>query len=321
MATGYMDSAKLLESIKLRAAIPMSQVTFSDSDLLNLANEELELKIIPSVLAVKEEFYVTLSTIPLVANQDDYTIPYRAIGNKVRSVFYEQSTGNLMKLANIPMEHLNEYQYSNGGTLAGFVLENDHLKIVPSVGSNPTGSLSLRYYLKPNAIVEMSRGAKIRSIDRTTGIIEVSNGDTDADTVPSNINVNVQVDFIRAKPINRTYSFDIDLVSVNATAGTITVDPDDIPAGLEVNDWVCTAGETVIPQIPAELHSMLAQAVACRVLESLTDTQALTNATAKLQEMEQKLLSVIDTRVESPFRKVVSPISLLNNGRFRRRFY
>lgn len=317
-----MTSTELLASIKLRAAVPMSQISFSDDDLLAFAQEEIELKLLPSILAVKEEFYVTLATIPLVDNQSDYEIPYRAVGNKVRSIFYEQSPGTMLSLAHVPMELLNNYTINTFPyQFAGFVLENDHLKLVPRIASGAQGNLLVRYYLRPNTVVKMSRGAKIRSIDRTTGIIQVSNGATGLSTVPSNITLSTQVDFIKGKSTNKTYSFDKSIVAVNSAGGTITIDPSDIPSELVVGDWICTAGETVIPQIPPELHVMLAQAVACRVLESLSDTQALQNATAKLQEMEQKLLSVIDTRVESPFRKVVITNSILIKGRVSRRRY
>jgi hypothetical protein len=320
MALGYMTSAELLSSIKLRCAAPISNVTFSDADLLSFADEEIELKLLPSIMAVKEEFYVTLSNIPLVAGQNNYEIPYRAIGNKIRSIFYEQSPGNLISLAHIPVEHMNLYT-SNAYPyqFSGFMLENDHIRLLPAIGTGNTGTLVLRYYLRPNSIVAMSRGARIRSIDRTTGVIEVSNGSTGANTVPSNITITGQIDFIKGKSTNKTYSFDIDPASVNASGGTITFATTDIPSELVVGDWICNAGETVIPQVPPELHVMLAQAVACRVLESLGDTQGLQNANQKLAEMETKLLSVIDTRVESPFRKATLSSGLLNRSRYRRR--
>jgi hypothetical protein len=287
---------------------------------LSFADEEIELKLLPSILAVKEEFYVTAATIPLVQNQNDYEIPYRAVGNKVRSVFYQQTPGNLISLAHIPIEHMNLYTSdAYPYQFAGFMLENDHLRLLPTIGSGQVGSLIVRYYLRPNSIVPMSRGALIRSIDRTTGVIEVSNGATGANTVPLNITINDEIDFIKGKSTNKTYSFDISPASVSASGGTITFDPNNIPDQLVVGDWICNAGETVIPQVPPELHVMLAQAVAYRVLESLGDTQGLANANQKLAEMEQKLLSVIDSRVESPFRKIALSNGLLNRSRYRRR--
>jgi len=322
MSLGYMTSDELLASIKLRCATPISQITFSDENLLAFAQEEIELKLLPNILAVKEEFYVTLATIPLVDNQSDYEIPYRAVGNKVRSVFYEQSPGTMLSLAHVPIELLNNYTINTFPyQFAGFVLENDHLKLVPKIASGAQGNLLVRYYLRPNSVVKMARGARITSIDRTTGVIEVVNGATGAKTVPTNININGQIDFIKGKSTNKTYSFDISAASVNAAGGTITFALSDIPDQLVVGDWICTAGETVIPQVPPELHVMLAQAVACRILESIGDSQGLQNATAKLQEMEQKLLSVIDSRVESPFRKIVVTNSILIKGRVSRRRY
>ena len=323
MPFGYMNSDELIRSVKIRAAVPISQITYSEEDILRFAQEEIEMKMLPNILAVKEEFYVIEEDVPLVSNKADYDIPYRAIGGKIRSVFYKQTSGYLLQLANIPIENLNLYQTNNFPfQFAGIVLQNDQIKLVPSIGVNPVGSLIMRYYLRPNNLVLMSRGARVKTIDRTTGIVTVAIGNTTTSAVPANITSGSQIDFIKAKPSHKTYDFDITPIAVNTGSGTITFNPSDIPEQLAVGDWICSAGETVIPQIPSELHSMLAQAVACRVLESLTDTQALQNATAKLQEMEQKLLSVIDTRVESPGRKVVNTNSMLNKGRlFRRRYF
>lgn len=318
-----MTSEELIASVKVRAAIPISQITFSEEDILRFAQEEIEMKMLPNILAVKEEFYVTEEDIPLVAGKSSYDIPYRAIGGKVRSVYYRDSGGSLLTLANISIENLIEYETSNFPyQFAGVCLQNDQLKLVPSNDSNSGGALQVRYYLRPNNIVLMNRGAQIKSIDRITGVISVVIGETNTTQVPQNITAGTLIDFLKAKPSHKTYDFDIAPLSVNNGSGTITFNPSDIPDELAVGDWICSAGETVIPQIPSELHSMLAQAVACRILESLSDTQALQNATAKLQEMEQKLLSVIDTRLEAPNRKVVSTNSLLSKGSFfRRRYY
>lgn len=323
MPLGYMDSDELIQSIKVRSATPISQITFSEIDILRFAQEEIEMKLLPNILAVKEEFYVTETEIPLVPNKSLYDIPYRAIGGKVRHVIYKHPSNSLLPLANIPIENVLEYEASgNASQLFGVALQNDQLRLVPRVSATTTGSLLLRYYLRPNKLVLMNRGARVKNINFTTGVVTVAIGNTDPSKVPQNITINTKIDFIKAKPSHKTYKFDIQPLAVNTAAGTITFNPTDIPEELEAGDWICVAGETVIPQIPSELHSMLAQAVACRILEALSDTQALQNATVKLQEMEQKLLNVIDTRIEAPAKKAVNPYSLLYRGRlFKRRFY
>lgn len=81
--------------------------------------------------------------------------------------------------------------------------------------------------------------------------------------------------------------------------GTIT-----IPEKLIVNDIIALQEETIIPQIPLELHSMLAQRAAMRCLESLGDVTGLQAAAAKLTDMETKTGMIIDNRVESSPQKI-----------------
>jgi hypothetical protein len=99
---------------------------------------------------------------------------------------------------------------------------------------------------------------------------------------------------------NFTITNTIPVIQVVDQAGTIT-----IPAKLQINDVIALPEETTIPQIPIELHSMLAQRAAMRCLESLGDNTGLQAAAAKLADMEAKTASLIDNRVESSPLKVV----------------
>jgi hypothetical protein len=315
MAKFGFNSSDLITSIKARAAIPLAQSSFSEDDLLNFATEELNLKILPSVLSVREEFYVTEASVPMVSNQSNYKIPYRAVGGKVRFVYLMQSNTQAKPLAQLPMESLVDYKASSFAYQeSGFYLQNDEIIILPPISGIVSASLKFKYYLRPNAIVALSRGALITDINTGTGVITVA-------SVPSNISVTSQVDFIGTTGNFKTKGFDITANVVNTVSKTITVDPASIPSDLAVGDYMCSAGESVIPQIPSELHVMLAQAVACRVLEAIGDTTGLANANAKLAEMEQKLLNVIDNRVEAPGRKVSNRNSFFRNNRFVRRWY
>jgi hypothetical protein len=315
MAKLAMNSSDLLASIKSRALVPTSQITFSDEDLLNFATEEVSLKLVPSILAVREEFYVTEEVQNLVDNQSNYKIPYRSIGNRVRFVYINQSGTQAQPLAQLPIEDIIEYQEDNFSYQnAGFYLQNDEIVIMPPITASANGTIVFKYYLKPNAVVLLSRGAKITAINTTTGEISV-------ETVPSNISVNSEVDFIGSTGNFKTKAFDIIASGVSSISKIIMVSPGDIPTNLSVGDYICTAGETVIPQVPAELQVMLAQAVACRVLEALDDTVGLQNANAKLAEMEAKLLNVISSRIEAPGRKITNRNSFLRNRRYNRQRY
>lgn len=88
-----------------------------------------------------------------------------------------------------------------------------------------------------------------------------------------------------------------------------------LPMYLYVGDVLALQEETIIPQIPVELHSMLSQRVVMRCLEALGDTQGLQNAAAKLQEMEFKTGAMLDDRVEGAPEKIVNRHSFLRLAR------
>jgi hypothetical protein len=278
--------------------------------LLSFATEELNLKLVPCVISVREGFYITEASVPLVSNQSNYKIPYRAIGGKIRFLYYSQNDNRDVSLAQLAMEDLIEYQAATSSFQnTGFYIQNDEIVLVPSISGATSGNLKFKYYLKPNSLVELERGAEITAIDTVTGQITVA-------SVPSNITAASEIDFIGSTGNFKTKGFDIVASNVNSVTKVITVTASDIPSDLQVGDYICTSGESVIPQVPAELQVMLAQAVACRVLEALGDTQGLTNANAKLVDMEAKLLNIISNRVEAPGKKIVNRNSLLRNRRF-----
>ena len=88
-----------------------------------------------------------------------------------------------------------------------------------------------------------------------------------------------------------------------------------IPDELSVGDYLANEGECKIPSIPTELHSMLAQRVACRCLEALGDMAGLQMANQKLAEMELKTGSLIGNRVEGANLKVVNRHGFLRQSR------
>ena len=308
MAVSYLTSSTLISSIKRRALIPSNQKTFQDADFLALANEEIDLGLVPSILTYHEEYFVYEGKVDIEANISSYAIPYRAIGGKFRDLAYEDAAGNLQKMTRIAPEERVNFQNGNGIEANAYYIKGNEVVLVPSVGATPSGKLVFLYYLRPNDLVDEDRVSTVSSIDTNTGIITVDN-------VPDNITVGSKIDFLQAKSGHKTRSFDITVTGADATGGTITVDVSDLPSDLVAGDHIASAGECMIPQIPSDLHSVLAQRVAARCLEALGDTQGLTNANTKLQEMELKTGSLIDNRSEGNPQKITNNNSLLRQRR------
>ena len=312
----------LLKSIKRRAMIPDNQNTFTDQDFIDFLNEEMMIGMVPSILQLKEEYFIFRQVTPLIAEKNNYPVPERALGSKLREVCFIDNP-------NIPVA--NEYEMtqiaiddrytglSNGTGSADFTgfrrfyMLGSDVVLHPSVGPAPYGGLAFYYYLRPNSLVKDNAVATVKSINKTTGEVLI-------ETLPSGFSSSNGIntfDFIKAKSPHNI--LDIDVSSTQISTTSITFPVSKIPKDLEVGDYISLAGQSCIPNIPTELHMVLAQRVAQRALEALGDTEGLNNATAKIAEMENKLTTMLDNRVEGAPRKVVNRALMTGVNRNRRR--
>lgn len=169
MAVGYLTSATLIETVKREAMVPTSQSTFTEADFLSIANQEMRIGLVPSIMQHHEEYYVRDSApIPLVPNQNNYAIPYRAVGGKFRDVFYLDLNNNLRSMTRIFPEDRPYYQQTNfQNRFLYFFIQGNDIVLVPDVGPSPVGSIVFGFYMRPNELVNASRVATIQSIDVT----------------------------------------------------------------------------------------------------------------------------------------------------------
>lgn len=301
----YYTSSTLIESVKRKAMIPATQNTFLDVDFLAFANEEIDMGIVPHILTFHAEYFVVTDYVTLTPNTSRYEIPTRAIGGKLRDVSYQDTGGNIFEMTRIKVDDVPSYQNNviqNSFTM--FYIEGNDLVLIPITGANPIGFLRFSYYLRPNEIVEENRVAIVTGIDYTTGNVTVAN-------VPTNITLTDTLDIVQTKPPFSTLARDVTAIGINTIPNVFTFNIADIPTNLAIGDQIALAGETIVPQIPSDLHSMLAQRVAARCLEALGDQNGLSAANAKLTEMEQKTGAIIQDRVEGAPQKIVNVHSTL----------
>lgn len=312
MSIAYYTTNSLIASIKRRAMLPSNQKTFQTDDFLAFINEELMIGIIPSLMSVHEEYFVTDEDVLLVPNKSSYNIPKRAIGSKLRDIFYKDTSGNLYDMTRIQPEDVAIFQGDNTGyNYRTFLIKGNDVVLVPSVGPSPVGYLNFQYFLRPNKLVEESRISVIQSItenidDTTTYVVN---------TVPTGMTTATKLDILQTEGGHKTRKIDITPISV--TGVSITFDNSELPSGIEVGDHIAFAGECIIPQIPDELHPFLAQRVAAKCLEAMGDGNGLAAANTKLSEMEIKSSVLVDSRVDGAPQKISNYNSILRKNRIR----
>jgi len=390
----YLTSNDLIETIKLNSAFPLSQVTYSDEDLLKFANHELFLAQVPSVMQYHEDYFSYRESVPLKINKSRYDIPYRAIGQKIYDVYYNDpgAGGHLRKLSRIDSADKAFFQFNNNGyiTPAHYYFEANQVCLTTEIGEAITGELVFVYYLRPNNLVLDNRAAVCENFTReiTVDITTMIAGDTltlgsviftagtsfaiganstitasninnaintegthlatvtnnivtafyetldttvsssnsaalsidtkqgiQFDQVPTNITNGSLVDFLKKKGGHRTYTFDVKLGRNVVSSNIIKFDVGQIPEDFEAEDYICSQFECIIPQIPSDLHSLLAERTVARILEAQGDMQGLQMANAKIGDMESRQATMMQNRAEGSPRKVFNRNSLLRYGK------
>lgn len=138
-------------------------------------------------------------------------------------------------------------------------------------------------------------------------------------SIPSNIVSGSMVDLLQTKPGHKLKKMDIKLAANSVSTTEIFFSASDIPSDLVVGDYLCLVNESIIPQIPTDLHNVLAERTCARILAAIGDTEGLQVTNSKLQEMEIRQSNLIDSRVVGAPQKILARNSLLRN--FRRGVY
>jgi hypothetical protein len=280
-----------------------------DEEILDYANEEMEIHIVPLIVSKHQDYYLIREDFPVKPNKIEYPIPYRAIGSQLRKVCVADSGGSLGTMVRITVDDLVTDSVSFQSRNRRYYIQGENIVLDSSNGYNVNEYIVMFYNIRPNSLVLSEKVAIIENIDRENGLILVNN-------IPDHFELDSKFDFIKTKAPHKIISFDLNVLDIQSSTKLITISPDLIPEQLLVGDRIALAGETDVLNCPSELHVMLAQAVATRILESIGDIENLGAADKKLQTMQNNAANLLDNRV------VGSPIKVKPNrglGRSRRR--
>lgn len=313
-----LDSTALIKTVRRRAMIPNDSSTFTDDDIIEILNEEIDVGLLSTILALNEEHLVVHEDQTVSSGTSEYKIPYRSIGNKLRDVALLDSSNNIYEMSRISLEELSDYRsYRSYQDSDIFYVKNNQVVLVDTT-TRAFEKIRMYFYLRPNKLVKTSDVGVISNIDTDTGVVTVSNFPSDFSTLEA-------MDFVSKRSPSKILAYDIVPSSSSQVTKTITFTASDLPSDLSVGDYLCKAEETPVPNIPTELHPVLAQRCAVYVLESLGDTEGLKNAMARLQQMETATQQLIDDRVEGSPQKInprhtTLVQSLSRNHHFRKRY-
>lgn len=310
MTKKVLTTDALVKSVKRRMALPLDQNTFDKQDIIDILNEEMDLQMVSYLLSSNQEYLVNhveyiLAEIPENDARFSFKIPDRAVGNKLRRVCMVNESGTQTPLTRIEPDKLGFFDYLGSNNFSYYV-ENDMIILLEYSLANAT-RIRLYYEMSPSELVEDKYGATILSLNTTTGEIVVND-------IPDNFETGITYDFINANSPNKCVAIDKIPTSINTTSNIMNFNPTDFPTDLKVGDYICVANESIVPQIPTELHPMLAQMAAVAILEAQGDEKGIQIAAARLQKMNEGTKDIISNRVEGNNQKINNMNSPLSNS-------
>lgn len=296
MAAPTYDTETLIANIKRRASVPTSQLTFSDQDFTDLANDELQGEVVPLIMSTRAEYFV--DHYDTVAPADGIIpFPGGTVGNKVRSVCYMQQTNPLI-LINLPQINLDLVAgvgFTNYWVLTGFYIEGNNIHLYPNTSVPTNTTIRIYYYRRTLVLAAPNSYGQIQSIDTNTNTIVL-------DYVPLDWTTSTTVNAVQgASPFNISLE-SASIVSLSSPSITL-----DSVTGLSVGDYLSEEGYSAVPQVPVEAHAYLAQLTAAKCLESLGDLNGMQASLEKSKVLKENLLIMISNRIDGSPKKLINP--------------
>ena len=275
-----LDTSHFLNQVKMKATLPDGRYT--NTEILNIANDVLLSQMVPLILSLKEEYYVRPDTQNITQDTASYTIPYRAYGLALREVKRLSNT-SIVDLFRIDPTDVTSTQT---GTPTSFYLEGHDVVLYPTPQST-VDTLKLSYFITPSKPVESTAVAAITAIDTATGVITT--------TPVSTWTTSDTFDLVSRRNGHKSLAIDLTASVVGASSMTFTAS--DLPSGLAVGDFVCLAQEAPFLQIPDSGFGLMVQMTANELLEDLGDTTALQVGQGKAEQLKAAFVSSLSTRV------------------------
>lgn len=308
-----MTTEDLLASVKSRTLAPTGQITWTNTELTTILNEEFLLNLVPDLHKLREDYFLSRKQTTLTSGQDRYRLPERALGNTLKDLCFVDSANNRNFLSRA--QSRDEFDTVVTGRLSlRYLIEGDEIVLLGD--NNASGSLEFTYPRRPSKLVATTRVAKITNVSSAGGTTTLT-VDTDLSSI---VSTSTPVDFYNHK--SPLFIIQQDVTPTAVTSTTIAVTQTDITDNgsvmLEVGNYVALAQESNLPLIPQEFHPVLAQMGAVYILEALGDQEKFSIATIRLEKMRKQLFDLVQNRVDNSPKHIRHRAGFINRSSITR---
>jgi hypothetical protein len=282
-----------LDAVKRRGNISTSPDGWSDSDLLAIATDEMRDSIVPMLRRLNEEFLIHDYDVSVSAGTDSYPLPSWALAEGLRDVQVADGNGGYVPL----LRREPQDAVSSGLQIktACYYLKDDAVVLVPTPSA--ASGLRMRCLRRPSRLVTVENGIAVTAVASTyveVDSVALDGVTTRAEWVTANASIGAE---LTAGTPGFRYNTEAAPVLVftgpssNRLAMTFSRTP-------SVGDIVTPLGTSVVPQIPADLFALLAQATVCGFLRG-SGQPGLDTAEQKRAAMEAEAVSLFSPRTQN----------------------
>lgn len=309
----------LVASVRRRAQLPDATAdgAISDNDILDIANDEIALRLVPLVRSAREDYFVEYEDQSIVSGTARYRVPENAQGSGLRDVTIIDEAGNEHSIPRVSLEEAGEIE--RYGTSRVFVMEGPNVRLIPAPTAT-SGTLRLWYHrshaqlIPTSGAIAMTLTAPGIAAYPDTGTLRYSTTDT---TTISPF-VGMPADIVRAYP---PFVHDYNNVIIDS----ITPDGsgNDVITFVGVSEFVNVTrqaylvwfGVSPVIRLPRECWPLLVSAVTGRVLEVIGDRDAAQLAYALYEREKDNVVQLLTPRVEGARKKIIAHYSPLRDRR------
>lgn len=280
------DTAALVASIIRDAKVPEGSSYTEAAVLLGIADEQLRTLIVPELLKAPGDMLAARASLPLVSGRSAYRLPPRNL--RVLGVRLLDGDGRPVDGFGRASEPQAETLHARPATGCPrwWYLEASGIRLHPTPDDSGVGyTLAVRYARRPSRLVEPTSAWAVSSVGGSSFATEDGPFDLTAGTV---------LDVVKGTP---GFECLVEGGVLGGAPGAWTVTGLSV-GDLEAGDVLCERGASPLPQIPADYHPVLAQAVVAHILKEQGDTQGESAARQRLAELLATAQPIIEPRAE-----------------------
>lgn len=292
---------QILTGIKRRITIPQSQPLLLNDDILAVADDVVQSRLVPVLISMRQDFFVTTKDVTIVANQVEYDIPSRAVGRTLRDLKRKvDGTGKVdVTLVGIEDEHFSALT----GIPNQFYFKGDKVCLSPK----PSGGgdiLEMWYELMPS---------KLTTTDKAGRIVSIGTSDVTVSQVPSTLQIGTVCDIVAGQAGHSCKLLDSAITNI---AGNV-IHFSSIPTNVAVGDYVTVAGYSPVMQLPDECYPYLETETCYRLLQSISDYEGAKFLQADIEVELKNLKMLLEPRIQGEATKIIPRMGLARGARSR----